>query len=169
VDELDEEGALRCERLCIEHYGRRKHGGQLMNILPGGEMPAGAEHPRAATYKAISPNGKEYMFTGLRAFCREHDLSPQGLANTASGTNPTYKGWSCVKWDGAKWQEVNSSVQKRKKRGAYVAIDPNGNRFYISPKGLASFCKPLKLHVGAASQVALGRRHHHKGWVFNYA
>jgi group I intron endonuclease len=40
---------------------------------------SGAANPLAKTYRVKCPNGEEVTFTGLKAFCREHDLLPQSL------------------------------------------------------------------------------------------
>jgi len=40
---------------------------------------SGAANPLAKTYRVRCPNGEEVTFTGLKDFCREHDLLPQSL------------------------------------------------------------------------------------------
>ena len=108
LDGVDEETALRCERICIEHFGRRVDGGSLYNKYLGGrglqQMPGhlnpqfgkkSGNHPACKTYRVITPEGKEEIITGLRAFCREKNLNPQIMSCIANGTysRSHYKGW----------------------------------------------------------------------------
>lgn len=48
---------------------------------------------RKKTYSAISPDGSLVSFTGLRKFCREHDISVGNMSAVLSGRLSQTKGW----------------------------------------------------------------------------
>lgn len=115
MEDLDEEIALRCEKICIDFYGREKDGGTLKNKWPGGTKgaPKGKEHhlygkegywkgktgaqsPRSLKYFVTSPTGETYDVHGLAAFCREHGLHQGNMTWVAKGKLRQYKGWQCA-------------------------------------------------------------------------
>lgn len=59
----------------------------------------GNKNNRANTYQFISPNGETFQHTGLRDFCRIHNLHASNMAQVAKGTLKQYKGWCCTKVD----------------------------------------------------------------------
>ena len=46
------------------------------------------------TYLGISPEGKEYVFTNIRQFARDNNLSDAHVGNCIRGKYQTHKGWS---------------------------------------------------------------------------
>jgi len=47
------------------------------------------------TYKALSPDGVEYTFTGLREFCIQHHLDSSSMVKVSKGKLQSTKGWKC--------------------------------------------------------------------------
>lgn len=46
-------------------------------------------------YKFVSPNGTEYLTSGLVKFCKENNLNPGNMSSVAKGKLGHYKQWKC--------------------------------------------------------------------------
>ena len=62
---------------------------ERMRIAALGHAPTNAK-----TYILTSPEGEEFTVTGLRPFCREHDLNSSSIVQVAGGHTRHHKGWT---------------------------------------------------------------------------
>lgn len=60
---------------------------RLQKILEAGQK-------RMKTYTIVSPQGETIIFTGLRSFCRDNNLSDGNICCLFKGTKQSVKGWT---------------------------------------------------------------------------
>lgn len=139
MDGLDEETALRCEKTCIDFYGREKDGGTLKNVHPGGTIgfPTGEEH------HLFGKSGFEHPVCGITGPMQGRT----GSKHPSYGTTGALKGRTGAKHPTSK---------------KYRLISPTGENFEIH--GLSAFCREHGLNPTYMSAVAHGRMSDHKGW-----
>ena len=56
---------------------------------------SGADHWKAGSFLITSPEGHVENVNGLRAFCRDHNLTPQLMLAVAKGVQSHHKGFTC--------------------------------------------------------------------------
>lgn len=98
-------------------------------------------------HKLISPKGKEYTITNIKAFCRKYGLSRFATYQVLVGGQKQHKGWS------------KPGVQVKQ----YKILDPAGN-IHTSFE-LKQFCQEHNLNYPAMRSVACGNQKQHKGWT----
>lgn len=150
MDGLDEESALRCEKICIDYYGREKDGGTLKNRYPGGHRgaPAGKDNPLHGKF------GPEHPMYG-RTGAQHPTFGREGAMKGRTGSkHPRYG------MPGA-WEGQTGANHPRSNK--YGLISPTGEIFEVH--GLAAFCREHGLTYSAMHRVTQGKRRSHKGWL----
>ena len=95
MDGLDEETALKCEKTCIDFYGREKDGGTLKNRYPGGHRgaPRGKENPLYGRYGAEHPmygkKGAKHPTFGIEGAMKGRTGSKHPTSKKYKVTSPT--------------------------------------------------------------------------------
>ncbi len=74
--------------------GKRRHCAGWIVFIVGKEYLRNKYYNK---YKAIDPNGNEYMFGCLSDFCKEHNLGYDTVWKHISGKYPHYKKWIFIK------------------------------------------------------------------------
>ncbi len=111
-----------------------------------------------------SPNGIKTQAHNLREFCREHELTYNGMMNVANGRQATHKdGWKCQYAD---FEPIIYEHIPRNKRG-YIITSPDNMEF--RPHNLSLFCREHGLVQTSMTAVANGRQVNHYGWQCRYA
>ncbi len=69
------------------------------NMTTGGDYNPnigkfGSKHHNSISMMITHPNGTEELVTGIRAWCRQHNLHHQGLSSVAKGKYKQYKGYT---------------------------------------------------------------------------
>jgi hypothetical protein len=86
-----------------ERYAKSDGVRQYAKNLPKEEMAVRVKKASDAalkksqkSYTVIDPDGKVYDVCGMKAFCREHGLTPDSMYRVAKGKISNTKGWTCV-------------------------------------------------------------------------
>lgn len=124
---------------------------------------------RMKTLIVTAPDGTEHMVTGVRQFCREHDLDISTLMRVAKGEYSQHKGWK-ARFSGNEFQkfmphEVSSDERSERassQKKTLIVIDPNGVEYTVH--GISQFARQHGLDRYHLVEVAQGKRNHHRGW-----
>lgn len=107
----------------------------------------------------IDPNGIVYdSISNLAAFCREHDLRPDGMSKVWRGEGTSHKGWTKY-----------PPVPPQNRPSTYFGpgfVSPDGT-IYANIHSLSAFCREHNLDLGTMRKIAYnrGRAKSYKGWI----
>ncbi len=116
-------------------------------------------------YIVTTPEGKEIYIKNLKAFCREHELNPTHMIQTAKGFHMRHKGWRCryaeatPEWE----QEAIGLLISKSKVKKFIITSPSGEEYTV--ENLTVFCAANNLCRTTMSEVAHGEVYSHKGWL----
>lgn len=155
--------AWLCEHLSISNFQFRfaltHRGGVLRdgtNIKRLSEKRLPPIKPQEPRWRVFSPNGDFQDVVSLSAFCREHNIAVSNLAATSKGRKRSAGGFYCV-------DLFAKEQRERKTHPGWLLTSPTGETYTL--ENLKAFCVGRGLIHTALGQVALGKRHHHKGWT----
>lgn len=78
---------------------RRRNGTDKLDMSQ--YVPSGEANSRAKSYLIETPQGRLLAITGLKAFCREHGLTPKAMYDTLNGVQAHHKGYKLLSALGA--------------------------------------------------------------------
>lgn len=79
-----------------ERMSEAKIGDPRCALNFGEHTQKGEGNPRAKTYLVENEDGRLFVTTGLRQFCRENNLQPYKLSQTMAGTRKSHKGYKIL-------------------------------------------------------------------------
>ena len=123
-------------------------------------------HFNAMEWIVTTPNGIEIEIKNLEKYCRENKLNRGAMGAVSKGKSKHHKGYKCRE-KGVSFETWQRSVIRSDKsgggwKGKWDIISPNGKLETVL--SLTDFCKRNNLSQGNMTEVALGRRNHHKGF-----
>ena len=78
-----------------DRSGNLKHAFNVLGVKSPTAGKFGELNHNAKTYRAVSPAGEVFVFSGPNEFCREHGLNPSNMSAVASGKRAHTKNWIC--------------------------------------------------------------------------
>lgn len=132
---------------------------------------------KAEHHVAISPDGTVHDVPSLKKFCAIHDLSYNQMRKVRDEQALHSKMWRCYRSSELPEnletvEDFQACVEYARKHkldaarkahtGTYVVYDPEGKRYFV--EHLISFCKENNLLYIDMTEIAKGKRHHHKQW-----
>lgn len=148
------------------------------NLTLGGEGSTGYKHTedtkanfRATrnikTYEIIDTEANKYIVTGIKEFCKNHNLDYNSMVKVANRKRSHHKGWTCKHTDIALRYEADLKISPVRQTKNYKIVSPNGKITIVGinkEHTLCSFCKEHALRRSSMSKVANRHLKHHRGW-----